>query len=119
MKMKLNLNKIIAPNGLGDFGISEKSVSGETVPTLSCEIISCPILEVEVGTNGLTGDSGHGGRTYFAIQDLGNTDITVTPIENDCNGGVVIEFGGGLECDVFLSALKFAVAVLEGQLGRQ
>jgi len=114
--MKFDIVKIIAPSELGDFGISTRQVNGQTVPTLSCEIISCPILEVEVGTNGKQGgDSGHGGRTYFSVQDVAGTDITVTPIKNDDNGGVVIEFGGDLELEMFISALKFAVAVLEAQ----
>jgi hypothetical protein len=118
--MKLNLDKI-ASHGYGDLGISTRIVGGERVPTLSLEIMSCPILEVEVGTNGVPGDAGHGGRTYFAIQDVSGTDITVTPIASTRhhNGGVMVEFRGSLECDVFISALKFAVSVLEGQLGRQ
>lgn len=39
---------------------------------------SCNILEVEAGTTGYRGgDTGHGGRTYFRIQNAASTDMEV------------------------------------------
>ena len=43
---------------------------GTEITTYSRDVISCNILEVEAGTTGYCGgDTGHGGRTYFRIQD--------------------------------------------------
>ena len=43
---------------------------GTEITTYSRDVVSCNILEVEAGTTGYCGgDTGHGGRTYFRIQD--------------------------------------------------
>lgn len=43
---------------------------GTEISTYTREVISCNILEAEAGTTGYQGgDTGHGGRTYFRIQD--------------------------------------------------
>ena len=43
---------------------------GTKITTYSRDIVSCNILEVEAGNTGYRGgDTGHGGRTYFRIQD--------------------------------------------------
>lgn len=77
-----------------------------------CEMVSANILQVSVGTTGPKGgDSGHGGRTVFALHDLGSTDMTVIPDET----GVTIEFGGDTELHTFIEALEFAVQVLRGK----
>ena len=58
-----------------------RAIDRSKVTTWSREIVNCNILEVEAGTNGYQGgDSGHGGRTYFRIEDQGSTDIQVLPI---------------------------------------
>lgn len=45
---------------------------GTEITTYTRDVVSCSILEVEVGTTGfMGGDTGHGGRTYFAIRDEG------------------------------------------------
>lgn len=96
--------------------VEETKVSNDKgFETRTVEITSANILEVEVGTTGYKGgDSGHGGRTYFRLLDLGSTDINV-----DCdefgNSEVVIELGGDTELQTFIEALKYVVKVLEEQ----
>lgn len=54
----------------------EREIGGKTVTTYSRDIYSANVLEVEAGTNGYQGgDSGHGSRTYFRIENAGGTDI--------------------------------------------
>lgn len=79
------------------------------------EITSANILEVEAGTTGYKGgDSGHGGRTYFKIKDLGGTDITVNKISDKYgNGGFEVVLGGDTELQTMIEALKFITQVLE------
>lgn len=51
---------------------------GTEISTYTREVISANILEVEAGTTGYMGsDSGHGGRTYFRIQDSASTDMEI------------------------------------------
>lgn len=43
---------------------------GTELTTYTRDVVSANILEVEAGTTGfMGGDTGHGGRTYFRIQD--------------------------------------------------
>src|SRR5260370_37087913 len=59
------------------------------------EATSANILRVTVETScPRGGDSGHGGRTLVELEDLASTDITVTPLTNNGNGGVRLELGG-------------------------
>lgn len=54
---------------------------GTEISTYTREVISANILEVEAGTTGyMGGDSGHGGRTYFRIQDSASTDMEIAPL---------------------------------------
>jgi hypothetical protein len=70
---------------------------------------SANILKVRVKTNcPMGGDSGHGGRTEFELFDLGSTDIEVSPITNESNGGVRIILGGDTEAFTFAKCLAFA-----------
>lgn len=51
---------------------------GTEITTYTRDVVSCNILEVEAGTTGfMGGDTGHGGRTYFAIRDEGCTDMDI------------------------------------------
>ena len=62
------------------------------------------------------GDSGHGGRTYFRIEDMGSTDIQVQLIEN--HGwieGFEVILGGDSELDTIIDALNFITQVLEAK----
>lgn len=84
-------------------------------PIHRTEITSANILEVKVGTTGFCGgDSGHGGRTYFSIKDLGGTDITVNTIKDSfgCTGFEVI-LGGDCELATLINALTYIKTKLE------
>lgn len=98
------------------FAITEstKSVYGKEITTYKREICSANILEVEADTNGFQGgDSGHGGRTYFRIEDLGSTDIRVHPLGRDGEEGFEVFLGGDCELDTMITALKFITKALE------
>lgn len=95
-----------------------KQTAHNGLETLTAEIVSCNVLEIEVGTNGYQGgDSGHGCKTYFRMADLGGTDIEVKANKDPLGQQeVVIELGGDSELSTFLESLKFAVKVLEDQI---
>ncbi len=87
---------------------------GKKIRTYSREIISANLLEVEAGTTGfMGGDTGHGGRTYFRITDLGSTDIAVYPAGEYGEEGFEVILGGDCELDTIIKALKFITRVLE------
>lgn len=89
---------------------------GTIITTYSRDIYSANILEVEAGSTGyMGGDSGHGGRTYFRINDLGGTDIDVK-VKRDHFGdteGFEVLLGGDCELETMIRALKFITKVLE------
>lgn len=90
-------------------------VNGYPVETETTEFINANILEVEAGTTGYRGgDTGHGGRTYLRIKDLGCTDMEVYFSEE---AGLEIELGGDCELETFIQALDFAVAKYKEQSG--
>ena len=87
---------------------------GTEITTYSREITSANILEIEAGTTGyMGGDSGHGGRTYFRIEDAGGTDIQVHPIGRYADEGFEVILGGDCELETMIQALKFITKVLE------
>lgn len=89
-----------------------RTVNGKSVDTWIAEIYSANIIEAEVGTTGFQGgDTGHGGRTYFRLKDLGSTDMLVTSKDDE----VTMEFGGDTELDTFIQSLEFALKVLKEQ----
>lgn len=88
---------------------------GTELTTYTREVISCNLLEVEAGTTGyMGGDSGHGGRTYFRIEDEGATDMEAhTTVDRyGCSKFEVI-LGGDCELETIIRALKFITRVLE------
>ena len=97
---------------------SSRIVNGQEVQTFKREITNANILEVEAGTNGFCGgDTGHGSRTYFRIEDLASTDIKVNH-QVDKYGDTVgfsVELGGDTELTTIIQALKFITKVLEDQ----
>lgn len=98
------------------FAISEgtRLIHGREVSTYTREIVSCNILEVEAGTNGFQGgDTGHGSRTYFRIQDLGGTDIEVHALGRYGDEGFEVSLGGDCELETIITALKFITQALE------
>lgn len=98
-------------------------VDGVKVETLSKEIDSANIIDVEVGTTGYCGgDSGHGGRTYFRIKNVTSTDMSVR-INKSCEFDWMnnlqefeLMFGGDCELDTFIEALEFAADTLRQRL---
>ena len=97
-------------------------IDGHEVPIKSQKFLSASMIKCEVGTNiPQGGDTGHGGRTYFMIEDLGCTDMRVDThrgngMEDNSSSKVEIVFAGDDEAFQFLSALKFAVNVLWEQI---
>ena len=90
---------------------------GTEITTYSRDVISANILEVEAGTTGYMGsDSGHGGRTYFRIQDSASTDMEIRTFvdKHGCNGFEVF-LGGDCELETTIRALKFITKVLEDE----
>lgn len=89
---------------------SIRDVGNVAITTYKRDVVMANIIEVEAGTNGYCGgDSGHGSRTYFRIQDKGSTDINATALD----GGIEITLGGDSELESIIEALKFVVIVLE------
>lgn len=94
----------------------KKLEDGTEICTFSREIISANILEVEAGSNGYYGgDSGHGSRTYFRIEDLASTDMEVNIIDagNGHVKGFEVTLGGDTELETMIKALKFITQCLE------
>lgn len=76
------------------------------------EVMSANLLGFEAGTTGYRGgDSGHGGRTFFRIFDLGDTAMRAT---TDRDGGALsVELGGDCELDTIVAALRSIALILE------
>ena len=92
----------------------EREIGGKTITTYSRDIYSANVLEVEAGTNGYQGgDSGHGSRTYFRIENAGGTDIEAQLIGPYGTDGIEVTLGGDCELDTIIQALKFIVKALE------
>ena len=91
-----------------------KEIDGIKIETIKADFMNANMLGVEVGTTTpCGGDSGHGGRTYLKIEDLGSTDLR--GINNKETDVIEIIVGGDTEADTLISALKFAVRELEAQ----
>lgn len=69
---------------------------GTEITTYIRDVVSCNILEVEAGTTGYCGgDTGHGGRTYFRIQDAACTDMEIHSYTTRCgSNGFEVCLGG-------------------------
>lgn len=105
-------------------------VDGIEIKTHHQEIVSCNIIEVEVGTTGhMGGDTGHGGRTYFKIHDSSCTDMRChvkgyskdegryVDVEIDDASLIELMFGGDTELDTFCEALRIGYDVLSRDAG--
>jgi hypothetical protein len=92
----------------------------KSIETVIYEITSANTLKVEAGTTGyMGGDSGHGGRTYFKIRDLGSTDIKVGFTDKYnlySTDGFYVELGGDCELDTMITALSCVIKILVCQL---
>jgi len=92
----------------------ERNIDGTIITTFSRDIYNANILEVEAGTNGYKGgDSGHGSRTYFRIENAGGTDIEAHLIGPYGTDGIEVSLGGHCELETIITALKFITKVLE------
>ena len=95
------------------FGVKENCrtlYDGTEIITYTRDVVNASILEVEAGTTGYRGgDTGHGGRTYFRIEDAGGTCMKIKP---GC-GGFEVTLGGDSELDTMIRALKFIKKVLK------
>lgn len=99
------------------YGIKEGSrvlSDGKELTTYTREVFSGNILEVEAGTTGYKGgDTGHGGRTYFRIRDLGGTDMKFRCLPSRFGNGFEVELGGDCELETMIDSLKFITQALE------
>ena len=88
---------------------------GTELTTYTRDVVSANILEVEAGTTGfMGGDTGHGGRTYFRIQDEGSTDMKInTYVDRYGCRGFEVFICGDCELETTIRALKFITKVLE------
>jgi len=92
----------------------ERNIEGTIITTFSREIYSANVLKVEAGTNGYQGgDTGHGSRTYFRIENAGGTDIEAQLIGPFGTDGIEVTLGGDCELETIITALKFIIKVLE------
>jgi len=92
----------------------ERNIDGTIITTFSRDIYNANVLEVEAGTNGYKGgDSGHGSRTYFRIENAGGTDIEAHLIGPYGTDGIEVSLGGDCELETIITALKFIIKVLE------
>lgn len=89
---------------------------GTEITTYARDVYSANVLEVEAGTTGYRGgDSGHGSRTYFRIEDMGGSDISVRPLGKYHDEGFEVVLGGDCELETVIRALKFITKVLEDE----
>lgn len=93
---------------------------GTKITTYKTTITSANILEVEAGTTGYEGgDSGHGGRTYFRIENVGGTDFRPVVICNEFEEpeGIEVTLGGDTEMETIITALRFIAKTIEDNKG--
>lgn len=98
---------------------STVTVDGAEIKTFKKELVSANVIEVEVGTTGhMGGDTGHGGRTYFRLSNVSDTDMRMKFRDRGEEktardpGEVVLTFGGDCELDTFCEALRIGYEVL-------
>jgi len=81
------------------------------------------VAAITTGTTGYCGgDSGHGGRTYFKIDNLASTDLMARIDEQGDFievPSIELRLGGDSELRTFIEALEFALKVLKSQVTRQ
>lgn len=95
-----------------------KEINGTPIVTYERDIWDANVLEAEAGTTGfMGGDAGHGGKTYFRIQDGVGTAINAIPLKgrNGESEGLEVLLSGDAELRTVITALKFIVSVLEDE----
>ena len=95
----------------------KRPVDDVEIETKEKTIFGACIMNVEAGTTGyMGGDTGHGGRTYFAIRNVSCVDIKVNPVGYRGDGGFEVAFGGDEELREFIMALEFAARTLKEKI---
>jgi hypothetical protein len=98
-------------------------IDSSSIDTIEYTINALNIISVTVGTTGYCGgDSGHGGRTYLKLEDLGSTDLQVRVNNSGTfaeTSSVEIRLGGDSELSTFIQGLEFALKVLKSQIEKQ
>ncbi len=90
------------------------------IPTETAQHMCYCNLAYEAGTNGYCGgDTGHGGRTYLRLEEVGSGEVDMYV---RVNGGAKVDctkleifFGGDDELDAIKKCLKFMLETLEKQ----
>ena len=117
--LMMRVRQRIFQGGLIMFEIRKKRKTlddGTEITTYSRDVCNANALEVEAGTTGYKGgDTGHGCRTYFRIEDMYSTDIAVRPLGEDNDKGFEVVLGGDCELETVICALKFITKVLEDE----
>lgn len=83
------------------------------------DIESANVLRVEADTNGFCGgDSGHGGFTYIAIENIAASDIRFDVFEKECeHQRLEIRLGGDCELMTIIDGLTIIVDHLKALSG--
>ncbi|KXY78711.1 hypothetical protein BAQ45_17820 [Bacillus pacificus] len=95
--------------------------SAKVMKKIEKEIMGFNILNVKIESTGLRGgDSGHGGRTVFRLEDHASTSWNLKYEENlsgvtnvEQPQAIEIELLGDSELETFVKALEFAVEELK------
>lgn len=88
----------------------------ENLQVQSKDLVDFNIINVAVGTTGYKGgDTGHGGRTIFTIENESSTDMRIAINNGDYYNvdKFSLAFGGDAELTTFIQALEFALQVLK------
>ena len=94
-----------------------KLPDGTEITTYTREVLSANELQVEAGTTGyMGGDSGHGGRTYFRIQDFSSTNIHVHPLGRLADEGFAVFLVGRLAAAGSFKRLISGFVILGGKM---
>ena len=94
-------------------------VDGIEVPTKKYELEGICSMRLEIGTNGFQGgDSGHGCRVFFRLEDTGSSDIRALEFDGDSfsetyDNEVGFTIGGDAELEEFIEALGLAYETLK------
>ncbi len=100
---------------LNESKISQNRVNGILIDTWIVQMNDACVLELEIGSTGFKGgDTGHGGRTYFRLKNMGAADLDMQ-INEDSNE-LVLKFGGDAELSTFIDALEFATGKLKDSI---
>lgn len=96
--------------------MEKRTIAGVEIDVHSAEFTLANILKAEAGTTGLCGgDTGHGGRTYFALEDLGSTDISFDVSVDRLE----VYLGGDCELYTITEALKFITKIFEEAINKK